>query len=391
MTLRLVLVALALLASGTPAAAHTRSQSFSVWTINGETAAFSFTVDPRRVTQVAPYHPEEKSLTGLLGAHLQSTLLVETSGEPCRLVGLSIAGENMPMMTANGSFVCQQTISEARGEARIGAFFESSPSHVHLARLVAEGTSHETVLRRGRESFSLEASGAPREALGFISLGFHHVLSGLDHLLFLLALALAAPRLRIALLSVTGFTIGHMLTLGLAAAGAVAPDERLIEAIIGYTIAAAAIEAAAARGLRRKPAFLTLAVLTAASVIAPLAPPSLLVPGVALAVYAAASSRIADVVARKMIPVAAAIFGLAHGAGFAGGLIELELEPNRFWGPLLAFNIGVELAQLLALGIVFAGLALAQRTPINIRTVEHFILAVLTGVGLFWYASRLWA
>ncbi|MCA3254463.1 MAG: HupE/UreJ family protein, partial [Alphaproteobacteria bacterium] len=85
----------------------------------------------------------------------------------------------------------------------------------------------------------------------------------------------------------------------------------------------------------------------------------------------------------------AAGFGLAHGAGFAGALIELEIAPERLWRALLGFNIGVELAQLAALGVIGV-LALALRPlPIAARHgAMAATCAALAAIGSYWFVSR---
>lgn len=90
-----------------------------------------------------------------------------------------------------------------------------------------------------------------------------------------------------------------------------------------------------------------------------------------------------------MAPVLAAAFGLIHGAGFAGPLIELELPQNRLLPAILGFNIGVEAAQLLALSVfALAGWLLARTSP---RLRSGALIAATTALsvlGTYWFVSR---
>jgi hypothetical protein len=158
------------------------------------------------------------------------------------------------------------------------------------------------------------------ELAAYVQLGVGHILTpgAIDHLLFLLVLA-AAYRLadwREALWVVTAFTVGHSVSLALAAGGALALPVRTIEFLIPLTIVAAALDNLA--GARRRPP----------------------APG-----------------AHR--PGLAAVFGLVHGAGFATYLRGLLLDAIAV--PLLGFNVGIEIAQILVLAAAALSLALVDR------------------------------
>jgi hypothetical protein len=148
-------------------------------------------------------------------------------------------------------------------------------------------------------------------------LGFRHIadLGAADHLLFLLVLgAIYRPAdWKAALLVVTAFTVGHSLTLVLAVTGAIAVPGAWVEFLIPVTIVATGIENLVQR------------------------------------------ERIARGQFARHRPVFALIFGLVHGAGFAGYLSSLLVD-DPLW-PLLGFNVGVELGQLLILTVAALGFA----------------------------------
>ena len=107
-----------------------------------------------------------------------------------------------------------------------------------------------------------------------------------------------------------------------------------------------------------------------------------------LALFAAAMSY-ARADAPYLAPAIATVFGLAHGAGFAGPLLEMEIPPANLIWTLLAFNVGVELGQLTAL-VVLAGLLWAARRVFNEIPPLAFdaAAAVLFALGTFWFVSR---
>lgn len=157
------------------------------------------------------------------------------------------------------------------------------------------------------------------ELLTFVDLGFRHITDGgaMDHLLFLLALAAIyrGRDWRDSLWVVSAFTVGHSITLALAATGGLRVPTPLIEFLIPLTIVATGIENITVRNRSRAP------------------------------------------LRGRYRPVFAGLFGLVHGAGFANYL--QSLFTGSIVVPLLGFNLGIELGQLLVLaaaGVALAGL-----------------------------------
>ena len=155
------------------------------------------------------------------------------------------------------------------------------------------------------------------DLLAFLQLGFHHIAdpAAWDHMLFLLALAAIyrGRDWRSAAWVVTAFTVGHSVTLALAITGALRLPTSVIEFLIPVTIVATGIE-------------------------------NLLVRDRASAPWGG-----------RYRPVFAGVFGLVHGAGFANYL--RDFFSGSIAVPLLGFNLGIELGQLVILGV--AGLALS--------------------------------
>jgi len=159
------------------------------------------------------------------------------------------------------------------------------------------------------------------ELTAFVVLGFRHIvdLAALDHILFLLALA-AIYRVRDwrdAFWVVSAFTVGHSVTLALAVTGALVLSARLVEFLIPLTIVATCIENLVVRDRER-------------------------------------TGRRGG-----YRPVFAAVFGLVHGAGFAGYLRSLFVD--RIALPLFGFNVGIELGQLVVLTLAAVALAALDR------------------------------
>lgn len=370
--------------------AHTRSQSFSSWEIDGHDAQVIVAVDALRLTQLGALYPQESGLANLFEQHVRETLAVMQDTETCPLTILSPIGDGREVYRLRGTFTCPRPIKD-QTTVRAKMFFAVSPTHIHLAR-IDSGDGQDFVLREGSNTFNLSRKQAPQSLTGFISVGFHHVLSGLDHLIFLVGLALVARHPRTAIICITGFTLGHTAALGVATYGLITPDERIVEALIGFTIAAMALEAGTMLGLPRRRSFIGLAGLAVIVTLLPLGTgaPIWLIGGL-LAIYALAMGQVSTIAALRILPAITVAFGLIHGAGFAGGLQELSLSQARIFTPLLGFNIGVELAQLGVLAFIYLGLWLITKLKaINSQWLQHGFSALVFALGCFWFAARVW-
>jgi len=390
--MRLILATLIVLVWSAPAAAHTRSQSYSSWSIDGDAAAFVFEVDALRVTQLSPYYTGVDDLDDLLAAHLRETVTVRQEQAGCTLGDLSPLGDGRTTMRVTGRFTCPEQIEKSPVTVVITSFEAVSPTHIHIARTEFGGVSNGRLLREGSASFKLSDVKPPSGLMGFLAAGFSHVLSGLDHLVFLAALILLTASWRGALLCITGFTAGHSVSLALACLGFISPNERLVEALIGFTIAAAALEAGARFGLDRRKAMFGLAVIALAVIAAPIGVnASVLTTGVGLGAYASFMAMTPGRLVQKLAPLTALAFGLVHGAGFASGLIELGFQRSDIIAPLVGFNLGVEAAQIAALAAIYAAGSLTTRFAGGAQiAMGRYASALIFMLGCYWFAVRIW-
>ena len=189
---------------------------------------------------------------------------------------------------------------------------------------LADGTRHSAVLRPSDASFRVPAVASKGEvAVSYWRMGVIHILEGVDHLLFLLALLLIVSGLWKLLQTVTAFTLAHSLTLALATLGLVHVPPGPTEAVISLSILFLAAEIVrkhqGAEGLTERRPWL-----------------------VALA------------------------FGLFHGLGFAGALSEVGVPAHEVPLALLMFNVGVETGQVLFVVGVVAALAALRRLPLSL-------------------------
>jgi hypothetical protein len=213
-----------------------------------------------------------------------------------------------------------------------------------------DGNSH--VFRRGALDRLIGTPPALTELwLDFIKLGTLHVLGGIDHVLFVLSLLLGAASaiasdpgrtLRRVVGLVTGFTLGHSVTLIIAALGILTLPSRFTESVIALSIVVVAVH----NVLDENPRGRTLT---------------------------------------------SAVFGLIHGFGFASALAETGLPSQSTVSALLAFNVGIELAQLAVVLLCFPALAWARRQSWFRTVLLVPACGVIAGLGTLWFVKRAFA
>ena len=292
----------------------------------------------------------------------------------------------------------------ARGalEIRTSLLFDAAPSHLHFARVrIGGGTPREQVLSAGAPSWVMaEDGGAPAGAAaaasfgGYVALGVEHIVTGYDHLAFLLALLLLQTSLLQVAEVVTGFTVAHSITLALAVLGYVRPPAGAVEALIGLSIALVAIENVwIVSGRNRGVPWLVAAALTGLAGAAARgwgAVPAATLFGLAL--FAWCYFELVEHATRPELLrwAVAFVFGLVHGFGFASVLIEAQLPPARLAAALFGFNVGVELGQLAVVLLVWPLLRyLGRRKHATLRAaVIEYTSAAVCGLGLFWFVAR---
>jgi hydrogenase/urease accessory protein HupE len=225
-----------------------------------------------------------------------------------------------------------------------------------LARLERlDGTTQVTRLTPSAPSFLVAApAGAMGVARTYTVLGVEHILSGIDHLVFVLALIIITCGGWKLVKTVTAFTVSHSITLSLAALGYVHVPQRPVEAAIALSI-----------------------VFVAAEIV---------------------RGRQGHVGITARAPwIVALTFGLMHGLGFAGGLSEAGLPDGHIPAALLFFSIGVETGHFLFIGVVLSLIALGHRTFSRLTPISHQRSALfpllppyaIGSVAMFWVIQRL--
>jgi hydrogenase/urease accessory protein HupE len=195
---------------------------------------------------------------------------------------------------------------------------------VLLAIEFNDGVRHSAILRPGSPTFTVPLKASKGDvAVSYWRMGVVHILEGIDHLLFVLALLLIVSGIGPLVKAVTAFTVAHSITLALATLGMVNVPPKPTEAIIALSIVFLATEIVHKRngqiGLTERYPWLI-----------------------------------------------AFIFGLFHGLGFAGALSEIGVPQHEVPLALFTFNVGVETGQLLFIAAVLSLIALLKRFPLTV-------------------------
>lgn len=227
-------------------------------------------------------------------------------------------------------------------------FLSTFPNgHKHVARIL-DPEPHDELLSAARDSFSIASSAAEASSsspsagwFGFIRLGVAHILSGVDHLLFLVALVLGRRSLRELILPITAFTVAHSISLALAVFQIVHVNGRVVEPVIAFSIAWMAYRS----------------------------------------IHSTSGGR----------ALTTFVFGLVHGLGFAGALLEIQIPRAQLPVALLCFNGGVEVGQMMVVLIALPAFSfLRQRAPISWK-IQRTGMVALIAIGLAWGVLRILA
>lgn len=217
---------------------------------------------------------------------------------------------------------------------------------------LADGRRIETIVRPEAPSLKLALAAKAAPAVpAYLKLGVEHILTGVDHLMFVLGLLLLVGINWRIVKAVTAFTAAHSLTLAAAALGWVHVPSSVVEALVALSIVFVALELV-------RPAD---------------AEPTL---------------------TRRHPWVVAFAFGLLHGLAFAGALAEIGLPPNGVVASLFLFNVGVEIGQLMFIAVAVAAILALRRLRGRLAWDSRALarLAPPYAIGAFatfWFIERL--
>lgn len=363
---RLLLIVALLLGSIGSAQAHKASDSFLRakaaaervdlrWDIALRDLDFAIGLDGN--TDGAITWGEVRNAEAAITAYASSRLALTGDAAACPLAavpGLKIA-EHSDGRYAVLTLTARCPLPPAQLAIDYRLLFDIDAQHRGLLNLAFGGSSQTAVFAPDRRQQTFSSGSPARVFSTYFHEGIWHVWKGADHMLFLAGLFLPAvlrrkkggwepaaslgKALRDTAALVTAFTLAHALTLALAASGAFSPPSRVVESLVAASVLFAGL------------------------------------------------NNLLPMVQRRLW-LLAGFFGLIHGAAIAGALLELGLPVQGRVTALLAFNVGVELAQL-ALVAVVVPLCFAGRNSAGFRNAVLVPGSLIVAIaGLAWLLQR---
>lgn len=273
-----------------------------------------------------------------------------------------LSGESEPELVFPQDCIKGATVFEQIGNARLQRFSLSCQSglagrtiSVAKAELMLssvmlqfdsiDGHMARCFLSASQAVCQLELVSTYQRFFDYVFSGLQHILAGIDHLFFLVCLVVMSQTVVRLMLNVLAFTLGHSVSLALAVLGFL-PGFAWIEFAIAFSIFYMACQA-----------------------MATLQTSSKVIPGSLTCVG----------------------FGLLHGIGFAGGLDLLNITGSELISLLVAFNLGIELGQLLFIVVFFALLNMLEKSLCRQRAdlVTRLLIMFVGSASVFWMLTRI--
>lgn len=304
--------------------------------------------DKNQVLSEDEIHLHHAALTQYFFEHIR---LVDHQGQEPSVALSTVGNAGIPadlgiVAGTHSTVKLMYTWKEAPGNITIdyNLFLPGVATASCLATILHDSNTQTFVFTPENRVLTLEQGMTPlwSQVRSFLWLGVEHILTGYDHLLFLLALLALGGGLGYLIKVVSAFTIAHSITLSLAVLDIISLPPRLIESVIALSIAYVASE-----NLWR--------------------------------------NRDEAEKWRWLLTFA---FGLIHGMGFAGILQEMELPRSALATSLISFNVGVELGQLVFITVAFFLLSLLKRAVWK-QVFRYGISLVSVVAGAFWFVERM--
>ena len=334
----------ALVAVGVRAGAHTGgSTGYAVLAIDGATISYTLTLWPATLPRPASdelrrARDGDAAMRERWIATLRSTLVLVADGRRCDAGPKSSVRPAGDPVTFVIEFACPAPVRDVL--IRDDVFDVLGADHHTLARVDASGRTSQLALAADAREARVRVDGPAVSGLaGFVRLGVEHILTGYDHLLFLVGLLLPGGGLVALAKIITAFTLAHSVTLSLAVLDVVVLPDRLVEGVIALSIAAVAAE----------------------------------------------NLFFHPTTTRRWL--VSFCFGLVHGFGFSTALRELGLPAHGLVLALVGFNTGVELGQGLVVAVALPLMLALRRTGYDRRMIWGSSMAILL-VGLVLFVER---
>ena len=375
---------------------HQRSESYSKWSVeedeNDTLVNVAFTIRLSNLNKL------EGPLVGEWEDRISAYIISSfTTDSDC----LQESKHRVMTSRADDIFRVSWTLScnQMLEEIKTNVFFDRDPTHSHIARYIYDSNlsteklfTTQTKTWNLKDIYSSKESSVNSSFKEYVLLGIKHISTGYDHLAFLFGLLLLNQRLKRLVLAITGFTLGHSLTLSLAVLDLVRPVNSFIEALIGFSIALLGLEFLIRHSksnstyVKNISYFLFLFLLLYFIFSGGSNSLGLLGLFIFSFCYLTLVSKNLSSFFSLFI---ASIFGLIHGFGFGGFLFDVGFSEDNILKTLFGFNLGVEIGQLMAMSLFI--LIIFGISKLDIKNKEYInplLATFLVTLGTYWFVYR---
>ena len=375
---------------------HQRSESYSKWSVEGDEndtlVKVAFTIRLSNLNKL------EGPLVGEWEDRISAYIISSfTTDSDCLQEGKHrvMTSRADDIFRVSWTLSCNQMLEEIK----TNVFFDRDPTHSHIARYIYDlNLSTEKLFTTQTKTWNLKDIYSSKESSvnssfkEYVLLGIKHISTGYDHLAFLFGLLLLNQRLKRLVLAITGFTLGHSLTLSLAVLDLVRPVNSFIEALIGFSIALLGLEFLIRHSksnstyVKNISYFLFLFLLL--YFIFSGGSNSLGLVGLFIFSFCYLT-LVSKNLSSFFSLFIASIFGLIHGFGFGGFLFDVDFSEDNILKTLFGFNLGVEIGQLMAMSLFI--LIIFGISKLDIKNKEYInplLATFLVTLGTYWFVYR---
>ncbi len=375
---------------------HQRSESYSKWSVeedeNDTLVNVAFTIRLSNLNKL------EGPLVGEWEDRISAYIISSfTTDSDCLQEGKHrvMTSRADDIFRVSWTLSCNQILEEIK----TNVFFDRDPTHSHIARYIYDSNlsteklfTTQTKTWNLKDIYSSKESSVNSSFKEYVLLGIKHISTGYDHLAFLFGLLLLNQRLKRLVLAITGFTLGHSLTLSLAVLDLVRPVNSFIEALIGFSIALLGLEflirhsksnSTYVKNISYLLFFLFLLYFIFSEGSNSLGLLGLFV--FSFCYLMLVSKNLSSFFSLFI----ASIFGLIHGFGFGGFLFEVGFSEDNILKTLFGFNLGVEIGQLMAMSLFI--LIIFGISKLDIKNKEYInplLATFLVTLGTYWFVYR---
>ena len=375
---------------------HQRSESYSKWSVEEDES--DTLVNVAFTIRLSNLNKLESPLVGEWEDRISAYIISSfTTDSDCLQEGKHrvMTSRADDIFRVSWTLSCNQILEEIK----TNVFFDRDPTHSHIARYIYDSNlsteklfTTQTKTWNLKDIYSSKESSVNSSFKEYVLLGIKHISTGYDHLAFLFGLLLLNQRFKRLVLAITGFTLGHSLTLSLAVLDLVRPVNSFIEALIGFSIALLGLEFLIRHSksnstyVKNISYFLFLFLLLYFIFSGGSNSLGLLGLFIFSFCYLMLVSKNLSSFFSLFI---ASIFGLIHGFGFGGFLFEVGFSEDNILKTLFGFNLGVEIGQLMAMSLFI--LIIFGISKLDIKNKEYInplLATFLVTLGTYWFVYR---